>query len=166
MTKGHSPKVHHSLLSVLHALRADSADAPETHKEAVKIGPPWPAAIAKEFANHEQNSSWRTIPRSEMPTGRRLHKFVWVFKLKCDGTAKARLCVNCISLVTCAHQGPEADLDWHGLTLCEFRARKPHDARHARGPVNTACVPAHTVGSRGLSLWCSQRGVSFPLLVP
>ena len=22
-----------------------------------------------------------------------------------------------ISLVTCAHQGPEADLDWHGLTL-------------------------------------------------
>ena len=27
MTKGHSAKVHHSLLSVLHALRADSANA-------------------------------------------------------------------------------------------------------------------------------------------
>ena len=94
MTKGHSPKVHHSLLSVLHALRADSADAPETHKEAVKLGPPWPAAIAKEFANHQQNGSWRTIPRSEMPKDRRLHKFVWVFKLKRDGTAKARLCVQ------------------------------------------------------------------------
>ena len=94
MTKGHSPKVHHSLLSVLHALRADSADAPETHKEAIKLGPPWPAAIAKEFANHEQNGSWRTILRSEMPSDRRLHKFVWVFKLKRDGMAKARLCVQ------------------------------------------------------------------------
>ena len=29
-----------------------------------------------------------------MPVGRRLHKFVWVFKLKRDGTAKARLCVQ------------------------------------------------------------------------
>ena len=29
LTEGHSAKVHHSLLSVLHALRADSADAPE-----------------------------------------------------------------------------------------------------------------------------------------
>ena len=94
MTKGHSPKVHNSLLTVLHALRADSADAPETHREAVGLGPPWPAAIAKEFANHEQNGSWRTILRSEVPVGRRLHKFVWVFKLKRDGTAKARLCVQ------------------------------------------------------------------------
>ena len=94
MTKGHSAKVHHSLLSVLHALRADSPDAPETHGEAVKLGPPWPAAISKEFANHEQNASWRTIPRSEVPYGRRIHKFVWVFKLKRDGTAKARLCVQ------------------------------------------------------------------------
>ena len=94
LTKGHSAKVHHSLLSVLHALRADSADAPETHGEAVKLGPPWPAAISKEFANHEQNASWRTIPRSEVPCGRRIHKFVWVFKLKRDGTAKARLCVQ------------------------------------------------------------------------
>jgi len=40
LTKGHSAKVHHSLLSVLHALRADSADAPETHGEAVKLGLP------------------------------------------------------------------------------------------------------------------------------
>ena len=73
MTKGHSPKVHNSLLTVLHALRADSADAPETHREAVGLGPPWPAAIAKEFSNHEQNGSWRTILRSEVPVGRRLH---------------------------------------------------------------------------------------------
>jgi len=38
MTKGHSAKVHHSLLSVLHALRADTPDAPETHSEAMKRG--------------------------------------------------------------------------------------------------------------------------------
>eukprot|EP00964_Phaeocystis_antarctica_P019547 scaffold10793_cov96-Phaeocystis_antarctica.AAC.1 len=63
LTEGHSAKVHHSLLSVLHALRADSADAPETHGEAVKLGPPWPAAISKEFANHEQNASWRTASK-------------------------------------------------------------------------------------------------------
>ena len=94
MTKGHSAKVHHSLLSVLHALRADTPDAPETHSEAMKRGPPWPSAISKEFSNHEQNASWRTIPRSEVPSGRRIHKFVWVFKLKRDGTAKARLCVQ------------------------------------------------------------------------
>ena len=94
MTKGQSAKVHHCLLSVLHALRADSADAPDTHDDAIKLGPPWPAAICKEFSNHEQNGSWRTISRSEVPHGRRIHKFVWVFKLKRDGTAKARLCVQ------------------------------------------------------------------------
>ena len=94
MTKGLSANVHHSLFAVLHALRADSAGAPETHAEAIKRGPPWPAAISKEFSNHEQNGSWRTIPMSEVPQGRRVHKFVWVFKLKRDGTAKARLCVQ------------------------------------------------------------------------
>ena len=54
MTKGLSANVHHSLFAVLHALRADSAGAPETHAEAIKRGPPWPAAISKEFSNHAQ----------------------------------------------------------------------------------------------------------------
>ena len=58
------------------------------------LGPPWPAAICKEFSNHQQNGSWRSILRSEVPSGRRIHKFVWVFKMKRDGTAKARLCVQ------------------------------------------------------------------------
>ena len=90
----HSATVHNCLFSVLQALRADSSDAPDTHHEAVKLGPPWPAAISKEFANHQQNGSWRAILRSEVPAGRRIHKFVWVFKMKRDGTAKARLCVQ------------------------------------------------------------------------
>ena len=32
--------------------------------------------------------------KSAVPRGRRIHKFVWVFKEKRDGTAKARLCVQ------------------------------------------------------------------------
>ena len=90
----HSASVHHCLFSVLHALRADSANAPDTHAEAMGLGPPWPAAICKEFSNHQQNGSWRSILRSEVPSGRRIHTFVWVFKMKRDGTAKARLCVQ------------------------------------------------------------------------
>ena len=100
-----SERTHDALLSVFsglvgstrgdqQALRADSAGAPETHSEAVARGPPWPASIAKEFANHEANESWDFIDRSDVPHGRRIHKFVWVFKMKRDGTAKARLCVQ------------------------------------------------------------------------
>ena len=34
------------------------------------------------------------IDKSALPRGRRVHKFVCVFKEKRDGTAKARLCVQ------------------------------------------------------------------------
>ena len=80
--------------NIQHGLRADSPDAPKTHAEAVSRGPPWPAAIKKEFANHDSNNSWKMIDRSDVPAGRRIHKFVWVFKQKRDGSAKARLCVQ------------------------------------------------------------------------
>ena len=85
---------HHALLSHLHALRAESEDAPATEAEAQALGGPWPASIQKELDNHMNNGSWATITRSEVPKGRRLHKMVWVFKLKRDGTAKSRLCVQ------------------------------------------------------------------------
>ena len=154
MTKRHSPKVHHSLLSVLHALRADSVDAPETHKEAVKLGPPWPAAIAKEFANHEQNGSWRTILRSEMPNGRRLHKFVWVFKLKRDGTAKARLCVQGCTL----EAGVDYDqtfaktLSHHSARgLFAYAAREPFEASTTSPPIWLGHLLAKRSSSLGLS---------------
>ena len=81
-------------LSVQHGLRADSLDAPDTHAKAMARGPPWPEAISKEFGNHDSNESWRLVDRSTVPSGRKIHKFVWVFKVKRDGTAKARLCVQ------------------------------------------------------------------------
>ena len=80
--------------SVQFGLRADSEGAPETHAEALARGEPWPSAIATEFNNHRNNKSWEMVPRSSVPRGRRIHKFVWVFKQKRDGTAKARLCVQ------------------------------------------------------------------------
>ena len=80
--------------SIEYGLRADSPGAPDTYSKAIERGPPWPGAIDKEFANHEANKSWDLIDRSAVPAGRRIHKFVWVFKEKRDGTAKARLCVQ------------------------------------------------------------------------
>ena len=85
---------HSALLSTLTALRAESDDAPSTHAQAQTMGSPWPEAVEKELSNHLKNGSWATITRSEVPKGRRLHKMVWVFKLKRDGVAKARLCVQ------------------------------------------------------------------------
>ena len=81
-------------LAIHTALRADSAGAPETIYEAHARGHPWPEATDKEMRNHSANGSWREIRRDEVPAGRRLHKLVWVFKQKRDGTAKARLCVQ------------------------------------------------------------------------
>ena len=86
-----NPSLIHDLQS---ALRADSPDAPSTHAEAAKIGEPWLEAELKEFNNHTSNGSWEIIKLADKPPGRRLHKFVWVFKVKRDGTAKARLCVQ------------------------------------------------------------------------
>ena len=76
------------------ALRADSPDAPATHADAVRAGEIWIQAERKELENHRSNSSWTTISASEVPAGRRVHKLIWVYKLKRDGTAKARLCVQ------------------------------------------------------------------------
>ena len=76
------------------ALRADSDGAPATQPEAVRLGGPWPPSMLKELGNHATNLSWRKISIDDLPRNRRLHKLVWVFKLKRDGTAKARLCVQ------------------------------------------------------------------------
>jgi hypothetical protein len=91
--------VHESLVSVLNeALRADSPGAPSTHKEAVNRGGVWIAAEDKELGHHLANGSWDNVSRDEVPPGRRIHKFIWVYKEKRDGTAKARLCVQGSSL--------------------------------------------------------------------
>ena len=100
---GIDDKTHETLMTVRsginastaqYGLRADSDGAPETYAQAMSRGEAWPAAIDKEFNNHNSNNSWHMIDKSALPRGRRVHKFVWVFKEKRDGTAKARLCVQ------------------------------------------------------------------------
>ena len=91
-TTGSLPVVDY--LPMFHALRADSAGAPENHRQAERMGEPWPTAEAKELGNHLNNKSWTRISIDQLPSGRRIHKLVWVYKLKRDGTAKARLCVQ------------------------------------------------------------------------
>ena len=80
------------------ALRADSPDAPSNHAEAERRGEIWIKAEGKELSNHKSNSSWKCVPRSSVPADRRIHKMIWVYKVKRDGTAKARLCVQGSSL--------------------------------------------------------------------
>ena len=80
-----------------YCLRADSPDAPGTHAEATRMGDKWvgpDGAEATELGNHRRNRSWTLIRRDEVPRGRRIHKLIWVYKVKRDGTAKARLCVQ------------------------------------------------------------------------
>ena len=109
------------------ALRADSPGAPSTHAEAAARGEPWvPSAEGKELRNHANNASWTEIDESELPAGRRLHKLVWVYKEKRDGTAKARLCVQGCTLV----EGDDYDQTFSGnlrsgscRTLCAYAAR-------------------------------------------
>jgi hypothetical protein len=103
MTSQPMPRAHHAMLleelkHVELALRADSSGAPSTHAEATEWGPPWPEAMDKEMNNHAVNETWVKIHRDQLPRGRRVHKFVWVFKLKRDGSAKGRLCVQGCSL--------------------------------------------------------------------
>eukprot|EP00900_Chrysochromulina_parva_P015768 jgi/Chrpa1/24192/Chrysochromulina_OHIO_Genome00025913-RA len=85
-----SPDVLANLANLSLALRADSPGAPSTHREAVEAGQIWLDAEAKELGNHARNASWTSIPRSEVPSDRRIHKLIWVYKLKRDGSAKAR----------------------------------------------------------------------------
>ena len=89
------------------ALRADSPGAPSTHAEAMARGDVWVKEArgdvwvkeeTRELENHARNHSWTTISRSEVPAGRRVHRMIWVYKEKRDGSAKARLCVQGSSL--------------------------------------------------------------------
>ena len=87
-------ETYQSYYALLVALRADSADAPSNHAEAVKMGDDWIAAESKELKNHHSNKSWSVVDRDKVPRGRHVHKLVWVYKAKRDGTLKARLCVQ------------------------------------------------------------------------
>jgi len=73
------------------ALRADSSGAPSSHKQAAKRGHPWPEAELKEMTNHQVNRTWTELESNKLPAGKSLHRFLWIYKMKRDGTAKARL---------------------------------------------------------------------------
>lgn len=79
---------------LFHALRADSSGAPASHSDVIALGEPWISAELCELGNHAKNSSWTKIKACDVPRGRRVHRLVWVYKLKRDGSAKARLCVQ------------------------------------------------------------------------
>ena len=100
-----SPSVERALLSrSLHA-RAPASDGraletsaprdPKNRREAMAADEKgWTQAEGKELKKHADNESYDVIDRSEVPHGRKLVKLVWVYKIKRDGTLKARLCVQ------------------------------------------------------------------------
>ena len=92
-------KTYHTFFDQV-ALRADSSGAPSTHANAIAMGGEWPASEATELGNHNRNQSWTKVTGRQLPYGRRVHKMVWVYKLKRVGTCKARLCVQGCSLVS------------------------------------------------------------------
>ena len=122
----YSPDVLANLALLGQALRADSPGAPSTHREAVEAGQIWLDAEAKELGNHARNASWTSIPRSEVPNDRRIHKLIWVYKLKRDGSAKARLCVQGNTL----QPGVDFDQTWSSaLRYSSARALFAYAAR-------------------------------------
>jgi len=83
------------------SLLASPSDAdPRNRHQALsadRVG--WLAAEEKELANHVGNKSWTEIDRSKVPKERRLVRLIWVYKVKRDGSLKARLCVQGCSQV-------------------------------------------------------------------
>ena len=77
------------------ACLAQASQDPKTREEALRWDHDgWTASMDKEMENHRTNQSWEWIPADEVPTGRRLIKLIWVFKVKRDGKLKSRLCVQ------------------------------------------------------------------------
>ena len=109
----------------------------------MKRGPVWINSEAKELGNHRKNESWDVICRDEVPAGRRIHKFVWVYKTKRDGTAKARLCVQGTTL--------EAGVDFDqvfsaALRYSSARALFAFAARNGCGVRSVDLVAAYLQG--------------------
>ena len=116
-------------LPIHRALRADSAGAPDTHRRAVEMGEPWPSSELKELKNHETNGSFVKVRQCDVPKGRRTHRLVWVYKLKRDGTAKARLCVQ-----GCTLEGG-VDYDQTFASALKYTARLAAYSLTLRAPV-------------------------------
>ena len=143
------------------ALRADSPDAPSTHKEAVEAGPVWIKAERKELNNHDENESWINVRRDQVPRGRHVHKMIWVYKKKRDGTEKARLCVQGTTL--------QAGIDYDqvfsaALRYSSARALFAYAARHGCRVRSVDLVAAYLQGDflDGEDVYCHQP-VGYPV---
>lgn len=77
-----------------------NSDDPVNRAAAVHSDKPaWLAFESAEIANHKANGSWTHVSRSSLPTGRRIVRFTWVYKVTRDGRTKSRLCVQGCSQV-------------------------------------------------------------------
>jgi hypothetical protein len=89
---------------------ADDFEEPRHYDDAWNNPDPaqqtkWRKAISKEFRDMETRKVWKIIKRSKIPEGRRCVKNRWVWKIKRDGTFRARL-------VACGYsQIPGVDYD-------------------------------------------------------
>jgi len=151
--------VHTALLATYHtALRADSADAPSNHAEAAALDAAagnalWGDGEEVELGNHERNGSWELMRRRDVPKGRRIHKLVWVYKVKRDGSIKVRLCVQGCTL----QSGIDFDQTFSStLRHCSARVLFGHAARMQCNVRSIDFVSAYLQGSflEGEMVYC------------
>ena len=117
----------------------------------------WLPAEKKELTNHSSNGTWETLRASEEPRGRRLHKLVWAFKIKRNGTYKARLCVQGCTMV----EGKDFDQVWAGaLRSSSARALFAYAARFGCGVHSIDWVAAYLQGELqpGEVVYCHMPG--------
>jgi len=148
---GNLPSADHNVLFAAYhsALRADSPNAPSTHAEAVAADAAanntrWADGEEVELGNHGRNGSWVLIRRRDVPKGRRIHKLVWVYKVKRDGEIKVRLCVQGCTL----QSGIDFDQTFSStLRHCSARVLFGHAARMQCSVRSIDFVSAYLQGS-------------------
>ena len=108
-----------------------SLPTPKTWKAATaqdeEHGTKWMPAGEKELAAVDRNGTLIRIDQSAIPHGRRVLNLLWVFKVKRDGTFKARLCVQ----GSRQQAGKDFDQTWAGtMRASSLRALTAIAARH------------------------------------
>ena len=75
-------------------MQSNLSESPHGRKHALQQDREgWINAETKEIESHERNGSWSVLRANEVPIGRKVIRMLWVYKVKRDGTLKARLCV-------------------------------------------------------------------------
>jgi hypothetical protein len=91
-------RLHSALYSVdTHTCLLATTDnrTPSGNSQAMKFDEvKWTASELEELDAHKRNGSWVLIDRSRVPRDANIVNALWIHKLKRDGTAKSRLCVD------------------------------------------------------------------------